>query len=184
MTAQKMYLMKPLAVLGVIVALVSACGATGVAPAQGPPPVTVRWADRDLVGRWTDAAGRELPDGTAASNGILVLQASVGSTTCSRDDVTIFLQLSWPVGRQVDWSSGNWTDDDAPVFIRDTSGGGIRTFKPSDLDTELPATARPTGFRREGNQLSVGPEPDAVYVTRPDGHTERWSRMRPGEGCA
>lgn len=148
------------------------------------PEVTVLPADADLVGRWTDASGRELPDATAASDGILVLQVSVGSTTCTREDVTVFLQLAWPVGREVDWNSGNWTDQDAPSFVRDTSGGGIRTVGPSHLDVPLPRTARATGFQRQGNRLSVGPTPDAVYVTRPDGHTERWARVRPGEGCA
>lgn len=170
--------------LGLLLALVTGCAGGGNVPTSGPPKVTVEPADQDLVGRWVDASGRELLDASAASNGILVLQATIGSTTCTTGNVTVFIQLAWPVGREVDWNSGNWTDQDAPSFIRDTSGGGIRTFGPSDLDVQLPKTARPTGFQRQGNQLSVGPKPDAIYVTRPDGHTERWARMRPGEGCA
>lgn len=158
--------------IGLLFALVAGC-------VGGARP-----ADEDLVGRWVDASGRELPDASAASNGILVLKATIGSTTCTTDNVTVFIQLAWPVGREVDWASGDWSDQDAPSFIRDTSGGGIRTFGPSDLDVQLPRTARPTGFQHQGNQLSVGPKPDAIYVTRPDGHTEQWARMRPGEGCA
>lgn len=169
-------------VLGLAIALNSGCGG-GEAPA-GAPRITASSSDADLFGRWVDPSGRELPNASAESNGILVLQATVGSTTCTTRNVTVFIQLAWPVGREVDYNSGNWNDDEAPSFIRDTSGGGIRTFGPSDLDVPLPRTARPTGFQRQGNELSVGPKPDAIYVTRPDGHTERWARVRPGEGCA
>ena len=170
--------------LVLLMVLSTACTGGENVPTSGPPEATVAPADRDLVGRWVDASGRELPDGTAASNGILVLQTSVGSTTCTTEHVTVFIRLAWPVGRELDWNAGDWTDDDAPWFVRDPSGGGIKTYAPSDLDVDLPRTARPTGFRREGNSLSVDPEQVALYVSRPDGHTERWARVRPGEGCA
>jgi hypothetical protein len=35
-----------------------------------------------------------------------------------------------------------------------------------------------------GNTLSVDAGEQAVYVTRADGTTERWARLRPGQGCA
>ena len=139
--------------------------------------------EQDLLGRWTDAAtGRELPDGSQASAGILVVSTSSGSTTCTEDG-TVFLQLAWPPGSEVDLFAGKADDRNAPRFIRDTTGSAMDTVGTSDLDATLPASAKPTGFRRGANTISVDVHAKQVYVTRPDGRTEQWARLR-GGGCA
>jgi hypothetical protein len=62
--------------LGLVLALVTGCAVGGDAPTSDPPRVTAAPADQDLVGRWVDGSGRELPDATAASSGILVLHVN------------------------------------------------------------------------------------------------------------
>lgn len=170
--------------LGLLMVLSSGCTTGGNVPTSGPPDVSVAPADSSLVGRWVDASGRELPDGTDASGEVLVLQANVGSTICTTDNVTVFIRLAWPVGRELNWGSEDWTDADAPQFVRDTTGSSIKTFGPSNLDAELPRTAQETGFQHQGNRLSVDSGSVALYVTRPDNRIERWAQVRPGEGCA
>ena len=155
----------------------------GRSASSGPPDVTLTEADKSLVGRWKDAGGRELPDGTHASNGVLVLQTNAGSTTCTTENATVFMRLAWPVGREIG-KDEPWTDAGAPEFLRDTTGSAIKTDGRSDLDTELPRSARPTGFHKDGNRLSVDSKRVAIYVTRPDGRTERWARVMAGQGCA
>jgi hypothetical protein len=108
--------------------------------------------------------------------------SEAGSTTCGADHVTVFLQLSWPVGTKLDLNQA-YQDAAAPRFVRDTTGSKLRTYGSSDLDVEVPASARPTGFSRQGNMISVEPDAMAAYVTRANHRTERWARLRAGEGC-
>jgi hypothetical protein len=136
------------------------------------------------VGSWYDADGQTVPDGTNVSGGILVLAAGAGSTTCSRADVTVFMELAWPPGRRLDWNAG-YQPEDTNRYIRQTAGSGMKTDGQSDLDADLPATARATGLNKDGNVLhAVESEPAAIWVQRPDGRVERWARLRHGEGCA
>lgn len=163
--------------------LLTSCGGVSTGPDDGP--LEVADADRNLVGRWTDRAGRELPDGSSESGGILVISSSVGSTTCTTSNVTVFIQLAWPVGTELDWDKGYDERRDAPRFVRDTAGSGLSTEgPPGALDTTLPATATATGFTRQGNTISVDERQRLLYVQRPDGRTERWARLAPETGCA
>lgn len=75
-------------------------------------------------------------------------------------------------------------DPDAAVrhFVRETGGSLLETNGDSDHAVILPDTARPTGFRRGGNTISVDPVPIMVYVTRGDGQVERWPQVT--LGCA
>ena len=141
-----------------------------------------RWADRDLIGRWTDASGRQLEDGTTASNGILVVRSYAGSTTCENDGVTVFLELARPVGRPLDTNKGI-TEEMVPRFVRDTSGSLLKTYGSSDLDAELPASAKPTGFLLNGNTIHVAADGRALFVTRVTQKVERWPRLQPQQGC-
>lgn len=139
---------------------------------------------RDLVGPWLDAAGRELPDGTTASGGVLVLAAGSGSSTCTGDHVTVFLELAWPPGRRLDWTA-DYDEDDIQRYMRDTKGSLIATDGQSDLATALPTAARFTGFHKDGNALyAVASKPSAVWVQRSNQRVERWARIKPGGGCA
>ncbi|HEX8508989.1 MAG TPA: hypothetical protein VF635_05765 [Propionibacteriaceae bacterium] len=129
----------------VVVALVAVTvlPACGEAASSGGPPAVVAPDEQDLLGRWTDAMGQVLPDGTSASKGILVVSTSAGSTTCTEDG-TVFLQLSWPPGSEVDLFSGEGDDKSAPQFIRDTTGSAMETVGTSDLDRPCrPPQSRP-----------------------------------------
>ena len=137
-------------------------------------------ADQDLIGRWTDASGRELED---ASNGIFVIRTQAGSTTCGEDHVTVFLELAWPVGRRLD-TSKDYTEETAPRFVRDTTGALLKFDGTSDLDTDLPGSARPTGFFLNGNTIHASADGRAVFVTRPTQKVERWPRLKPDPVCA
>jgi hypothetical protein len=165
-----------LATVAVVVALLMACTSSYV------HRLRVDSADADLIGRWRDATGQELPDGTNAMGGVLVVSTGAGSTSCTEDHVTVFMQLAWPVGTELDLNS-DVAESDAPMFVRDTAESLLETEGTSDFDAELPKTAKPTGFNREGNAISVVPDGHAVYVTRASGRIERWPRLKPGQGC-
>jgi hypothetical protein len=165
------------AVLGLV-----GCGRSA---SVGAPRAVLSESDRSLVGPWTDAvSGQPLPDGTQRFAGKLVVATSSGSTTCSESQGTVFLHLAWPLGTTADAFSSELTDGEAPQFVRDTRDSAMETVGSSDLDVALPSGVRRTGFTRNGNVLSVDPRARAVYVTRPDGTTERWARLRAGAGCA
>ncbi len=44
--------------------------------------------------------------------------------------------------------------------------------------------AIPTAFQLNGNTVNVASDKSAIYVTRPDGVTEQWSRLLPEPLCA
>ncbi len=139
---------------------------------------------QDLVGAWRDAQGRELPDGTNGAGGILVLAAGSGSTSCSEENVTVFIELAWPPGRRLDWAAG-YEPDDTQRYVRQTEGSLMTTDGQSDLDTTLPAKAWPTGLNKDGNSLyAITSKPSAIWVRRADQRVERWARLAPGQGCA
>ena len=169
--------------LGVLAALVVGC-TPGLAASSDPPPVTVAPDQRDLVGPWRDAQGVEVPDGTNASGGVLVLEAGSGSTSCTKDNVTVFMHLAWPPGRRLDWNS-DYDADDTQRFVRDTEGSLMKTDGQSDLDTTLPADARSTGLNKDGNTLyAIASKPAAIWIQRADQRVERWARLGASEGCA
>lgn len=133
---------------------------------------------------WFDAQGRPLPDGTTASNGILVIQAGSGSTSCSTDNVTVFVELAWPAGRRLDWNK-SYGPGDTHRYIRETRGSLMATDGQSDLDAELPALAKDSGMQKDGNAIfTIASKPEAIWVRRSDGQVERWARLGSGEGCA
>ena len=171
------------AYLTVIAILVAGCS-SGTVPIDGVPDATVSADEQDLRGTWQDADGRALPDGMSASDGVLTLAASSGSTTCSAANGTVFLLLAWPPGRRLDWAR---SDDvgDTYSYVRQTQGSGMKTDGPSDLDATLPAAARSTGLNKDGNLLyAITSTPAAIWIQRPDRRVERWARLGPGEGCA
>lgn len=139
---------------------------------------------RDLIGTWLDAQGRPLPDGTNASSGILVIQAGSGSTSCTTENVTVFMELAWPAGRRLDWNK-SYGPGDTHRYIRETRGSLMGTDGQSDLDTELPASAKDSGMYKNGNAIfAMTSRPEAIWIRRGDGHVERWARLGLGQGCA
>jgi hypothetical protein len=166
--------------LALLVLLASGCSTS----APGTPRVKVAADQRDLVGSWYDVDGHQVPDGTNDSGGVLVLAAGAGSTTCSTENVTVFMELAWPPGRRLDWIAG-YEPGDTNRYIRQTAGSAIETEGQSDLDAELPAAARSTGLNKDGNLLyTIEAKPSAIWVQRPDGSLERWARIKYGQGCA
>jgi hypothetical protein len=165
----------------VLLAVVTSCGR----PASvGPPGVMVPRDQRDLIGTWFDAQGRPLPDGRNASNGILVIQAGSGSTSCSTDDVTVFMELAWPAGRRLDWNK-SYVPGDTHRYVRETTGSLMATDGQSDLYTVLPAAAKDSGIQKDGNAIfTITSKPQAIWIRRGDGNVERWARLGFGEGCA
>lgn len=162
-----------LAGLALLVPL-AGCTAPQTIPSLEPPPDQV-----DLVGRWQDQDGADVPDGR---HDVLTLAAGVGSTSCSDRDVTVFLELAWPAGRRLDRNQAT-TSGDHQTYVRDPHGSYWTQEQP-DLDTRLPAAARATGLHRAGNELYTVPsDPSRIWISRPDGRIERWPRQRPGTGC-
>ena len=165
----------------VLLALGTSCGRQA---SVRPPDVMVPRDQRDLLGTWFDAQGRPLPDGTNVSNGILVIQAGSGSTSCSTDSVTVFIELAWPAGRRLDRNTSS-EPGDSHRYIRETRGSLMATDGQSDLDTELPASAKDSGIQKDGNAIfAIISRPEAIWIRRGDGHVERWARLGVGEGCA
>lgn len=165
----------------VLLAVTASCGR----PASvGSPYVMVSRDQRDLIGTWFDAQGRPLPDGTNDSNGILVIQAGSGSTSCSTDNVTVFIELAWPAGRRLDRNKSSGPGD-THRYIRESRGSLMAADGQSDLNTELPASATDSGIQKDGNAIFViTSKPEAIWVRRGDGQVERWPRLSFGEGCA
>jgi hypothetical protein len=134
----------------------------------------------DLVGRWTDARGQEVPDGSEAMDYAVGAYTFLASTDCSERKDTVYLVLAWPVGQVVkrdELGAGERTR----YFVRGTMGEGFQTRGKFDADGALPPNPRDTGFVRQGNRIFVD-RSRTVYVTRPDGRTERWREMK--LGCA
>lgn len=134
---------------------------------------------KDLVGSWQDAQGRSLPDGSTA-DGALVITTYLASASCDGPKDTVYLELAWPVGRP---ASAEERGDAARThhYARGDTIEQRVSASGYAPDVVLPATARSTGFAREGNTLSIDPAGYA-YVTRSDGQTERWPQIE--LGCA
>jgi hypothetical protein len=170
--------------LALVLLTVLGGGCSGLTSSGDKPGVKVASDQRDLVGTWYDAKGEKVPDGTNEFGGILVLAAGAGSTTCSMQDVTVFMELAWPPGRRLDWTAG-YEAEDTNRYIRQTLGSGMATDGQSDLAADLPDAARSTGLNKEGNFLyAIESKPAAIWVQRPDRRVERWARLKCGQGCA
>ncbi len=140
-----------------------------------------QWRANSIVGPWTDAQGRRLPDGISdPKNGFpLSLHTLKGSSHCDWESV-IFLHMSWPPGTVLrsqigdDYETGRFRQ-----YIRDPNGALGEAYLTAGFDSNarLPSDARRTGFRRGPWELWISPTEDdrAVYVVK-DGEAERWPR--------
>jgi hypothetical protein len=136
----------------------------------------------DLVGRWRGADGRVLPDGTDQPKEVLVIRSEVGSTSCTSENVTVMLDMSWPPGSRLD---GRRPDGggESQRYVRDARSV-MRTEGQSDFDTALPSQASLTGIHRAGNRLyAITSDPSAIWIQRSSGRVERWARLPDREGC-
>lgn len=96
----------------------------------------------------------------------------------------MFLTISWPVGRELDWKHQPSEDGSFHTYIRDPQGSDWSVGK-SDLDTTLPKEAVSSGLQRSGSVLYTIPTaPAAIWITRASsGQTERWAQQKTGTGC-
>jgi len=162
------------ALAAVMVASMVAIAACTSTQPQGPNPFSVAVAFDNPPAypgyQWTHA-GRPVPAGE--------LETSGGPNHCDWQSATI-LHIGWPAGT-VSTNAGQ-----ARVYIRDPAGVMGGTYK--DLlvkNAQLPATARPTGYKLGSIELYLNPgdQDEAVYLVAPSG-TERWPRANPFYGCA
>ena len=156
-------------VLTAIVAI-AACTSTQT---QGPNPFSVGVAFDNPPAypgyQWT-RNGHAVP--TAE------LGASAGPNHCDWQSATI-LTIGWPLGTSAQNSLHSRS------YIRDPKGVIDGTYKERLVkDTQLPASARPTGYKLGSIELYLSPadQDEAVYLVAPSG-TERWPRADPSFGC-
>jgi hypothetical protein len=141
-----------------------------------------QWRANSIVGPWTDANGKRLPDGTSdARNGFpLVIHTFNGDGHCDWESV-VFLHISWPPGTVY----GPVGDDSRAgrfrQYVRDPNGALGNLARHFDPNASLPRDARPTGLHRGPWELWISPAEAerAVYLLK-DGQVERWPRPRSG----
>jgi len=121
-----------------------------------------------------------LADGSKEMDYAVEAYTFLASTDCRERKDTVYLVLAWPVGQMVEVDELG-DQERTRHFVRGTMGDGYQTEGTFDPEVKLPRTARDTGFVRQGNRIYVD-RAGTVYVTRPDGRTERWQEMK--LGCA
>jgi hypothetical protein len=168
-----MWMLKSALVMVVAATMLAVAACTSTQP-QGPNPFSVAVAFDNPPAypgyQWT-RAGRPVPTGE--------LETSGGPNHCDWQTATI-LHIGWPVGT-IAKNAG-----EARVYIRDPNGVMGGTYKERLVkDAQLPAAARPTGYKLGSIELylSPGDQDEAVYLVAPSG-TERWPRANPFYGCA
>jgi len=106
------------------------------------------------------------------------LAASAGPNHCDWQSPTI-LTIGWPPGT-VSQNAGH-----SRSYVRDPKGVVGGTYQQRLLkDAQLPAGARPTGYKLGSIELYLNPadQDEAVYLVTPPG-AERWPRADPMFGC-
>jgi Immunoglobulin-like domain of bacterial spore germination len=135
-------------------------------------PVTLLPGDnledaRAFVGRWTDDQGQSVPED--------VLTVYFGAEHCSWGDI-VFLRLG----------TNARTDQDAPTYIRDTTGELADLSRGTwAIVRDLPRGAAFAGIRTGAWELWTDPsDPDAVFLVNGDsGRIERWPALESAVAC-
>ncbi|HEY9291583.1 MAG TPA: hypothetical protein VIP98_09930 [Microlunatus sp.] len=161
-----------------------AVASCGLGSPTSYPFVEVPSDQTNLVGNWRDASGQVLPNGSDRSNEVLVIVSEARSMSCNEENVTVVLTMSWPPGRELDQNTTGF-EDHRRQFLRDsTAAAAIPLEGESDLDADLPTTAKDTTIHRERNRLYTDPsDPSAIWIERGDGTVERWPRIREFRAC-
>ena len=130
-------------------------------PSELPAEIT-----EDLnIGVWEDESGRRVP--------ITRIQSFQGAEHCSWTHIT-FLQVRRG-GKQ------------RPQYVRDTGGEFGKLLHGTFANkATLPQGAVDTGFRRDGEELWIGPDEKAAYLVNLDDEqdVERWPAAKRRIGCA
>jgi hypothetical protein len=150
-----------------VFALLASCTSsktTGIAPAD------------EFAGRWFDAQGRPLPDGSHPPRRI-VLRAFTGPKGCGWESVA-FIDLAWPVGTVAT------TLQSVHEYVRDPDGVVQKQLAQLfDPRATPPADALYTGFHHGIWQLWLADSvPGSAYVVGP-ASTERWPLVPERIGC-
>jgi hypothetical protein len=157
----------------VVLAVIVAIAACTSSQPQGPNPFSVAVAFDNPPAypgyEWT-RNGQAVP---AAE-----LEASAGPNHCDWQSATI-LTIGWPLGTSAQ-NAGH-----SRAYLRDPKGVMGGTYKERLVkNAQLPATAKPTGYKLGAIELYLSPldQDEAVYLVTPSG-TERWPRADPFFGC-
>jgi hypothetical protein len=129
-------------------------------PSEWPADVT----DDLNIGVWEDESGRRVP--------ITRIQSFQGAEHCSWTHITFLL-----VHRR---------GPDAQ-YVRDVDGEFKRLLRTTFANkATIPEGATDTGWRRDGEQLWIGPDEDAAYLVNLDNpdDVERWPAAKERIGCA
>jgi hypothetical protein len=129
-------------------------------PSELPPDVT----DDLNIGVWEDESGRRVP--------VTRVQSFQGADHCSWQDIT-FLLLG--PEKKADW------------YVRDTGGDLSELLRTTFVrEATLPEDATDTGLRRDGRELWIGPDEEAVYLVSLDDaqDVERWPAAKQPIRCA
>lgn len=158
------------AVMLTTVIAIAACTSTQT---QGPNPFSVGVAFDNPPAypgyQWT-RNGQAVP---AAE-----LEASAGPNHCDWQSATI-LTIGWPLGTSAQ-NAGH-----SRSYIRDPKGVIGGTYQQRLVkDAQLPATAKPSGYKLGSIELYLSPsdQDEAIYLVTPSG-SERWPRADPTFGC-
>lgn len=155
---------------------VTAPPAKNAPPNGAAPPVD----PADLTVSWTDAEGRELPDGVGEPDPDLVINTIQGPEHCGWEKA-VLMHLSVPVG------SVSKSSDEVRQYVRDPDGvlGRPELMTAFDATATLPDDAEPTGIRNGSVELWVAPSSleQEVYMGR-DGMFEAWPRATELIACA
>jgi hypothetical protein len=106
------------------------------------------------------------------------LEASAGPNHCDWQSATI-LTIGWPLGTSAQ-NAGH-----SRYYIRDPKGVIGGTYQQRLVkDAQLPATAKPSGYKLGSIELYLSPsdQDEAIYLVTPSG-SERWPRADPTFGC-
>lgn len=128
-------------------------------------------APNESEARWLDADGKEVPE--------LVVSTYRGAEHCDWQSIA-FLHLGWPLGTNESIGAGRqYVRDPESLFPEEYA------VAPLDLDAELPANARYTGYHRDDVELwlSESEADEAVYIVT-DEDVERWPRTVGVIACA
>lgn len=134
----------------------------------------------DLGIAWTDAEGRELPDGLGEPDSDLVINTIKGPEHCGWEEA-VFMHLSMPLGAVTKSSSED------REYVREPEGvlSEPELTAAFDPDATLPRDAEATGMRNGDVELWVAPSSfdKEVYVGR-EGRFEAWPRATGLIACA
>ncbi len=170
--------MRRLVLVGLSLALLTACATPSTGPAEVPPATA--GATRTVADYFSPA--QAFPGPTWTKDGRPVdgreLSSIAGPDHCAWQSAVI-LHVGWPLGTVAQTSA------ESRQFVRDPDGVLDPVLRDAlAVHVALPADATDTGYRNQELELWLSPsEPDAAYLRVGD-DAERWPRADPVIACS